>query len=79
MKKIILVTIFFTAITLFGYSQKVKDTTITLTDTLTITIHDINETLEYLSDKLSHKEWNAAQQFYIILYNKTLQRKKKKP
>lgn len=71
-----LITLLLTAITLFGYSQK-KDTPIIKTDTC-ITIQDINETLEYLSDKLSHKEWSQAQQFYIILYNQTLQRKKKK-
>ena len=76
MKKILTLTLIFTS--LYGYSQtKPSPTEKPKQDTVLITLSDINETLNFLSDKISHKEWEQAQQYYQLLYNQAVQRKNK--
>jgi len=65
-------------ISLYGYSQtKPSPTEKPKADTVLITLSDINETLNFLSDKISHKEFEQAQQYYLILYKQAVQRKNK--
>ena len=76
MKKILTLTLIFTS--LYGYSQtKPSPTEKPKADTVLISLTDINETLNFLSDKISHKEWEQAQQYYQLLYNQAVQRKNK--
>lgn len=76
MKKILTLTLIFTS--LYGYSQtKPAPTEKPKADTVLISLTDINETLNFLSDKISHKEWEQAQQYYQLLYNQAVQRKNK--
>lgn len=74
MKKLLLLT--FTLTSLYGYSQtKPAPTEKPKTDTVLISLTDINETLVFLSDKLTKKQWDEAQQYYLLLYNQAIQRK----
>lgn len=76
MKKIITGILILTS--LYGYSQtKPSPTEKPKQDTVLISLTDINETLNFLSDKISHKEFEQAQQYYLLLYNQTIQRKNK--
>lgn len=76
MKKIITGILILTS--LYGYSQtKPSPTEKPKQDTVLISLTDINETLNFLSDKISHKEWEQAQQYYLLLYKQAVQRKNK--
>jgi hypothetical protein len=76
MKILLLLT--FTLTSLYGYSQtKPSPTEKPKQDTVLITLSDINETLNFLSDKISHKEFEQAQQYYLLLYKQAIQRKSK--
>ena len=78
MNKYIALTLMFILTSIYGYSQtKPSPTEKPKQDTVLITLSDINETLNFLSDKISHKEFEQAQQYYLLLYKQAIQRKSK--
>lgn len=78
MNKYIALTLMFILTSIYGYSQtKPSPTEKPKADTVLISLTDINETLNFLSDKISHKEFEQAQQYYLLLYKQAIQRKSK--